>query len=144
MAKKTDEPKQSDSRKDLMFVTESLRNEMREWPDSARVDAGDQLRLVQDGKEPGNFKPFPQIGQGAYEIRTQDEDKKQYRVFYVAKFSEAVYVLHVITGKTSQKTPISDVEIAKNRYQNLIKWRREEGLDKNVKKGVSESKKGNR
>jgi phage-related protein len=46
---------------------------------------------------------------------------------YVAKFQEAVYVLHVFE-KRSQKTAMADLELGKSRYADLLKWRREEGL----------------
>lgn len=45
----------------------------------------------------------------------------------MAKFREAVYVLHVF-GKRSQKTARPDIELGKNRYADLLMWRREEGL----------------
>jgi phage-related protein len=45
----------------------------------------------------------------------------------VAKFEEAVYVLHVFE-KRSQKTARADLELGKNRYANLLRWRREEGI----------------
>jgi phage-related protein len=50
-----------------------------------------------------------------------------YRVFYVAKFQEAVYVLHLFE-KRSQKTARIDLDLGKNRYADLLRWRREEGL----------------
>jgi phage-related protein len=37
----------------------------------AQRKAGYQLRLVQQGKEPDDFKPMPSVGSGAYEIRIQ-------------------------------------------------------------------------
>lgn len=49
------------------------------------------------------------------------------RIFYVAKFEEAVYVLHVFE-KRSQKTARADLELGKSRYADLLKWRREEGV----------------
>lgn len=45
---------------------------------------------------------------------------------YVAKFEEAVYVLHVFQ-KRSQKTSQPDLDLGKSRYNDLLKWRREEG-----------------
>jgi len=45
----------------------------------------------------------------------------------VAKFEEAVYVLHVFQ-KRSQKTARADLVLGKSRYADVLKWRREEGL----------------
>ena len=68
---------------------------------------------------------MPSVGAGVQEIRVRD-DRGAYRVFYVAKFEEAVYVLHVFQ-KRSQKTAQPDLTLSKSRYADLLKWRREEG-----------------
>jgi phage-related protein len=68
---------------------------------------------------------MPSVGAGVQEIRVRD-DRGAYRVFYVAKFEEAVYVLHVFQ-KRSQKTAQPDLDLGKSRYADLLKWRREEG-----------------
>ena len=69
---------------------------------------------------------MPTVGSGVQELRVRDENGA-YRVFYVAKFEEAVYVLHVFE-KRSQKTARTDLDLGKSRYADLLKWRREEGL----------------
>lgn len=69
---------------------------------------------------------MPTVGSGVQELRIRDE-RGAYRIFYVAKFEEAVYVLHVFE-KRSQKTARADLELGKSRYADLLKWRREEGL----------------
>ena len=60
------------------------------------------------------------IGKGVAEIRVRTESA--YRIFYVARFPEAVYVLHAFHRKT-QKTSKQDIEIGKQRYQALLKLR---------------------
>ena len=69
---------------------------------------------------------MPTVGSGVQEIRIRDESGA-YRIFYVAKFEEAVYVLHVFETR-SQKTARTDLELGKSRHADLLKWRREEGL----------------
>jgi phage-related protein len=110
--------------KPVHFVGTS-REDLRELPDSAQETAGFQLFKVQQGKEPDDWKPMPSIGAGVREIRVRDE-RGAYRVFYMAKFEEAVYVLHVFQ-KRSQKTAQPDLDLGKSRYADLLKWRREEG-----------------
>jgi phage-related protein len=110
--------------KPVHFVGTS-REDLRELPDSAQETAGFQLFKVQQGKEPDDWKPMPSVGAGVQEIRVRDE-RGAYRVFYVAKFEEAVYVLHVFR-KRSQKTAQPDLDLGKSRYADLLKWRREEG-----------------
>ena len=110
--------------KPVQFVGTS-REDLRELHDSAKETAGFQLFKVQQRKEPDDWKPMPSVGAGVQEIRVRDE-RGAYRVFYVAKFEEAVYVLHVFQ-KRSQKTAQPDLDLGKSRYADLLKWRREEG-----------------
>ena len=51
----------------------------------------------------------------------------EHRVFYVAKFAEAIYVLHAFEKKT-QKTAQRDIDLGRERLKELRQWRREEGL----------------
>ena len=111
--------------KPVHFVGSSREN-LRELPDDARESAGHQLFKVQQGKEPDDCKPMPTVGVGVNEIRVRDESGG-YRVLYVAKFEEAVYVLHAFE-KRSQKAPTSEIQLAKDRYADLLKWRKEQGL----------------
>lgn len=55
------------------------------------------------------------VGPGAREIRVRDATSA-YRVIYVARFHDAVYVLHAFQ-KRSRKTGHADLEIAKDRYR---------------------------
>ncbi len=111
--------------KSVHFVGTS-RGDIRQIPGSAQETAGFQLFKVQQGKEPDDWKPMPTVGPGVQEIRVRD-DRGAFRVFYVAKFEEAVYVLHVFQ-KRSQQTARADLDLGKSRYVDLLKWRREEGL----------------
>jgi len=111
--------------KSVHFVGTS-RGDIRQLPDSAQETAGFQLFKVQQGKELDDWKPMPTVGPGVQGIRIRD-DRGAFRVFYVAKFEEAVYVLHVFQ-KRSQKTARADLDLGKSRYVDLLKWRREEGL----------------
>jgi phage-related protein len=81
---------------------------------------------VQQGKEADDWKPMPTVGVGVNEIRVRD-DSGAYRVLYVAKFEEAVYILHAFE-KRAQKTSKSDIALAKSRYAGLLKWRKEQDL----------------
>lgn len=111
--------------KPVHFVGAS-RDDLRELPDDARETAGHQLFKVQQGKEPDDWKPMSTVGIGVNEIRVRDESGT-YRVLYVAKFQEAIYVLHVFE-KQSHKTPKDAIRLARDRYADLIKWRKEQDL----------------
>ena len=88
-------------------------------PLTARREAGHQLDQLQNGREPDDWKPMNTVGRGAKEIRIRDE-AGAFRVLYVAKFADAVYVLHCFQKKTG-KTSKADVEIAAKRYRELLK-----------------------
>jgi phage-related protein len=92
------------------------------FPRSARREAGFQLGKVQAGLEPTDWKPFDEAGTGTREIRITDA-KGIFRVMYVAKFEEAVYVLHCFQKKT-QTTSKQDREIAAARYRAVANTRR--------------------
>jgi phage-related protein len=107
-----------------VYFVGSSREDLRELSEDARETAGYQLFKVQQGKEPDDWKPMPSVGAGVNEIRVWDESGT-YRVLYVAKFEDAVYVLHVFE-KRSQKTPKGEIQLAKSRYAELLKWRKEQ------------------
>ena len=64
------------------------------------------------------------VGPGAAEIRirTWDGGVLQHRVVYVAKFAEAVYVLHAFPKKTGQTSP-HNMQVARLRYREMITQR---------------------
>ena len=85
---------------------------------NARREAGRQLSQVQFGLDPDHWKPFHEIGSGVREIIVDQQDG-WYRVMYVAKFAEAVYVLHCFKKKTNA-TSKQDKALAKARYDGVI------------------------
>jgi len=98
----------------------SSKQDIADFPTEARRKAGFQLRAVQKGQSPSDFKPMSTVGQGVEEIRIRTENA--YRVFYVARFSEAIYVLHAFQKKT-QKTAKKDVKVGQQRYKQLTEYR---------------------
>lgn len=85
-------------------------------------EAGYQLERVQAGKEPADSKPMPSVGLGVNEIRVRADGA--FRVIYIAKFPEAVYVLHAFEKK-SRKTAKQDVELARKRFRTLVQERKQ-------------------
>lgn len=88
---------------------------MRALPTEMKKEGGKSLYRVQIGEEPDDWKPMPSIGPGANEIRLQDANG-WYRIFYVAKFLDAIYILGVITKKTNQTSQL-DIDNAKAKYK---------------------------
>jgi len=85
-----------------------------------RSDAGYHLDLVQRGDVPEDFRPMPDVGPGVMEIRIHGGN--EYRVFYVARYEEAIYVLHCFVKKTPS-TRKADLELGRKRYAALIEAR---------------------
>jgi phage-related protein len=101
----------------VRFLGDSLKC-LRDFAADARHDAGYQLDKVQRGDQPDDFKPMPAIGKGVEEIRISGPSGA-YRVIYVARRVEAVYVPHAFHKKT-QAMPKKDLEIAKTRFGHLL------------------------
>ena len=101
--------------KPLRFVGSSL-DDLRDFPAEVRRQSGFDLYAIQRGAEPSDWKPMPTIGAGVREIRIHVLG--EWRVIYVAKFAEAVYVLHAFQKKT-QQTQHEDIELAQRRYRQI-------------------------
>jgi len=99
--------------KPILFIGSS-RDDLREFPAEVRKAFGAELLRVQNGLMPVDFKPMRDVGKGAYEIRVHLNGA--WRVIYVAKFANAIYVLHAFEKKT-QKASQKDLELAKRRYK---------------------------
>ena len=65
---------------------------------------------------------MPSIGKGVEEIRVRD-DSGIYRIIYTARIADAVYVLHAFQKKM-QATSKPDIDLAKERYTELMKGRK--------------------
>lgn len=94
---------------------------IRDFPDEAKSVIGTELHAIQHGLEPSNTKTLRDIGANVKELRVKTSDN-HYRVVYIAKFSEAIYVLHSFIKK-SNRISKNDLAIAKSRYKNLVRNR---------------------
>ncbi len=98
------------------------RERVRAFLSEARREVGFELWEVQQGKQPSDWKPMPSVGLGVNEIRVRTGNA--YRLIYVARFSEAVYVLHAFEKK-SRKTSKPDLELARKRFRTMTQERRQ-------------------
>jgi phage-related protein len=104
----------------ITFLGDSL-EAMRAFPLGARREAGFQLDKVQRGLAPDDWKPVKTVGAGVREIRIRDQ-AGAFRVIYVATLPESVHVLHAFQKKAA-KTGRADLELARNRYRELVRRR---------------------
>jgi phage-related protein len=116
-----------ESPKRAVFLGTSL-VDLAAFPPEARQKAGKDIGDLQAGRMPPDWKPMPTVGAGTGEVRVQG--KRAFRVFFVARFHEAIYILHAFEKK-SQATARRDIELGRTRYQALVRARAEDrhGVD---------------
>jgi phage-related protein len=102
--------------KPLVFLGDSKKS-LKMFPELARRKLGHELLRVQAGVQPRDSKPMPSIDPGVEEIRIWVESGT-YRVIYLARKPEAVYVLHAFQKKTQATSPL-DLELARKRLTSL-------------------------
>ena len=98
--------------KPLKFIGSSD-DDLAAFPREVKHVAGYQLFRVQTSLMPSDWKPMLNVGASAYEIRVHALG--EWRVIYVAKFSDRVYVLHASKKKTQQIRK-EYIELATVRY----------------------------
>ena len=111
-----------DKRKPIKWMGSS-KMDLASFPRSVVQEAGYQLDQVQQGLLPDDFKTMKSLGKGisgVEEIRLRlSEANSIYRVMYIARFEDAVYVLHCFQKKT-QKTSSRDKEVVVKRYKAML------------------------
>jgi len=106
--------------KKLLWLGDS-RKSLQAFPAQAQRKLGFELQRTQAGLSPSDSKAMSSIGVGVEEIRVWVESGT-YRVIYVARLEEAVYVLHAFQKKT-QQTNQRDIELARARLKELLRER---------------------
>jgi phage-related protein len=102
------------------------RKALQSFPPLAQRIAGFELRNVQKGYQPADFKPMPSVGKGVEELRVWVEEGT-YRVIYITRLPEAVYVLHAFQKKT-QQTNHRELALARARLDRLLESRARKSL----------------
>jgi phage-related protein len=102
--------------KPIVFLGNAL-DMIRAFPEGIRRDIGFELRQVQLGRDPSDWKPMKTIGPGVREIRVRDASGA-FRVIYIATLADAVYVLHAFQKKT-QATAQKDIDLAAARLKQI-------------------------
>ena len=104
--------------KEYRFINKPALKEFKALPAHIQKRFALDLHAICQGKQPfSKFKHLTQsVGTGAIELI--ENGRPAYRTIYVAKFKEAIYVLHAFQKK-SEKTAKSDIAIAKKRFKVL-------------------------
>jgi phage-related protein len=90
---------------------------VRSYSETIRRAIGSELRLLQTGEKPVHARPLKTVGRGVWELKITDAEG-QFRVVYVVKRNDRIYVLHVFQKKT-QQTPQRDIDLARARLKEI-------------------------
>lgn len=78
---------------------------------------GSELRLLQSGARPIHSRPLKTVGRGAWEIKVSEKEG-QFRVVYLVRRRDRIYVLHAFQKKT-RRTPKREIALAKKRFKEI-------------------------
>jgi len=106
----------SSTPKDAVIAWEGdSREVLSSFPETTKSNLGFDLRLLQQGQQPRDYRPMSSIGPGVYELRDQDE-RAWYRVIYLSRVRDVIHVLHCFE-KRSRKTPMKEINMARQRLK---------------------------
>lgn len=105
--------------KELRFINKQSLKEFKALPEELQKRFALDLEAVMTGKRP--FSKFKNISDsvGAGTIELIENGRPAYRTVYVAKYDNAVYVLHSFT-KTSNGVDRQAMKTAKQRYKSMM------------------------
>jgi len=90
---------------------------VRSFPKHIREELGLDIRRLQQGQKPHDSRPMKPIGRGVFELRQRDANG-WYRLIYLTKARDTIYVLHAFTKK-SAKTSRNDLAVATARLKKV-------------------------
>jgi len=90
---------------------------VRRYGAAVRRAIGGELRLLQTGEQPVHARPLTTVGRGVWELKIGMQEG-QFRVIYVVKRNDRLYVLHTFQKK-AQRTPRKDIELARARFKEI-------------------------
>jgi phage-related protein len=106
----------SNAPKDAVIAWEGDSKEViSSFPDEAKQNLGFDLRLLQQGRQPTNYRPMSSLGPGVFELRDQDE-RAWYRVIYLSRVHDVIHVLHCFEKK-SRQPPLKEIDVARQRLK---------------------------
>ncbi len=85
------------------------------FSDAAKRNLGFQLRLLQQGEQPTDYRAMSSVGSGVFELRDRDE-RAWYRVIYLSRVRDVIHVLHCFEKK-SRETPLKEINTARQRLK---------------------------
>ena len=107
-----------DTPKDAVIAWEGNSKEvLSSFPVAVKQNLGFDLRLLQQGQVPTDYRPMSSVGPGVFELRDQDE-RSWYRVIYLSRIRDVIHVLHCFE-KRSRETPAKEIDTARQRLRTV-------------------------
>jgi len=105
--------------KEYRFINKQSLKEFQALPENIQKRFANDLNAICQGKRPfSKFKTLTEsVGIGAVELI--ENGRPAYRAIYVAKFEDAVYILHSFT-KTTNGVDRKAMTTAKRRYKAML------------------------
>lgn len=105
----------------LVKIYDPARKEIQSWPLEVKKDLGSILLKLQKNERVGSpdTAPMKSVSAGVFEIRIKDASGI-FRVFYLIKTEIGILVFHSFVKKT-HKTPVHEIQIAKERLKRFIR-----------------------
>ena len=104
-----------------IYWTGNSRQDIRNFPNAVKEEAGLSLQKIQYGHQPANVSPLTELGKGISGVLEIiiDSNKETYRVVYVAKLQKGIYVLHAFHKKSKSgiSIPQKDKDTIIRRYK---------------------------
>jgi len=109
--------------KEFRFINKQSLKEFKALPEHIQKRFALDLNAVCQGKDP--FSKFKHIGDsvGVGAIELIENGRPAYRTVYMAKFEDAVYILHSFT-KTTNGVDRKAMATAKKRYKDMVAERK--------------------
>jgi len=91
---------------------------LKTWPREMQHSFGVALREMQEGRRPTlHARPMQSVGKGVFELKDAD-DATWYRMLYLARIDDAIYVLDCFT-KNTRKTESNTLNRARTRLSRV-------------------------
>jgi phage-related protein len=103
-----------------VVILDSCKKELTNFPENILQDLLDVIAKLKEGLilSMPLCRSMPNIDKGVYELRFKEKNNI-YRIFYIIKKKDAIYIVHAFQKKT-QKTPKKNIELVKKRIQRSI------------------------
>ena len=89
--------------------------QLQGFPKSVKIGLGADIRRLQRGETPHDYRPMKSIGAGVFELRERDANG-WYRIIYLSKVGNTLHMLHTFEKKSNATSP-RDVKTATERLK---------------------------